>query len=182
MLPAISASKIPGTGTGLGVTPADGTGRARGVEAGGIPAEGGLAPTVRPGIGGKGGRVDPATGPSPAGGLAPTINPAIGGSDVVGIEDPAGGFAPIIRPGTDGKAEETPGEAGFIPKVASRSSPGEAGLLVTETEEAGITVGIGFFTLGSTTDAKVPAGFAFVAKVKISFVPGSAFSAIAVPP
>ena len=161
---------------------------------------------MRPGIGGKGGRVDPE-GPSPAGGLAPTVNPAIGGSGVMGVEEPAGGLAPIVRPAMGGKldgasesavagdkgglaptvipgmdeaGEVTEGdEVGFIPKVESRSS--EAGLLVAETVEAGIAVGIESFTLGGTIDTAPVVGF-FVEKVKMNFVPGSAFSATAFPP
>lgn len=207
IFPAMRASKMPGTGTGLGAeSGAAGGGGTAGVETGDTPAEGGLAPTVRPGIGGNGGKVDPV-GPSPAGGLAPTVSPAIGGSGAVGIEEPAGGFAPTVRPGIGGKADGTPEaavegdigglaptvipgvdgmgvapEGGFTPKVASKSRAGETGLLAAGMGEAGVAVATGSFTIDAAMGVVAPAGFAFVAKVKISFVPGSAFSATAFPP
>jgi hypothetical protein len=173
IFPEMSASKIPEAGIGFGETGAAGTGGVE--ERDGIvgPADGGLAPTIKPGIGGKGGRVEPA-GASPEGGLV-LVSPVIGGSGAP-VEDPAGGLVPTIKPGMGESG------AGVVPK--GDETPKGAGLAAGEVDITGLisesVILISGITPGVET-VETPVDF-FVAKVKISFVPISAFSATAVPP
>lgn len=193
IFPEISASKMPAVGTGFGEIGAAGIGGVE--ETGGIggPADGGLAPTVNPAIGGKGGRVEPAGSESPEGGLVP-VNPVIGGSGSP-VEDPAGGLAPTVRPGIGGSGTPVKDPAGGLAPTVKPGIGGSGAAVVPKGDEtpkdAGLTAGEAgttglmgksvVLTSGIAAGAETPVDF-FVAKVKISFVPTSAFSATAVPP
>jgi hypothetical protein len=181
---------MPAVGTGLGVAGTDGMGGAEDTGAG--PADGGLAPTVKPEIGGKGGRVEPAGSASPDGGLLPVI-PVIGGSGAP-VEDPAGGLAPTVKPGIGGSGALVEDPAGGLAPTVKPGMGGSGAVVVPTgdgaavtgltTGEAGIAGLMGESVIlisGIASGAETPVDF-FVPKVKISFVPISAFSATAVPP
>jgi hypothetical protein len=164
IFPEISASKMPPAGTGFGGTGTAGEGD--GGEGGtNVSAEGGFAPMVKPEIGGKGGRIEPPDGVFPNGGFAPTINPAIGGREATEAGVPAG----------DGVKVPT----GEIVPIGGRIP--DAGFLVSD--KVGITglTGESVTLMFGITPGAVGEDF-LVEKVKISLVPISAFSAIAVPP
>ena len=146
---------MPAAGTGFGEAGAAGAEETGGTN---VPAEGGFAPTVKPAMGGKGGRAEPKAGISPDGGFAPIVNPGIGGREAAGAvgETPAGELLPTGEGILD---------TGFLISGKATVGLGDSVILISGMPP-GAAAGVDFL----------------VAKIKINLVPISAFSAMAVPP